>query len=181
VVDAIDDPVAPGTEGELVVRGVGMMDRYLDDPEANAASFRNGWFHTGDIVTQDDEGRLFFVGRNKDMIRRSGENVAAAEVEETLQRHAEVRLAACVPVPDALRGEEIWAVIVPADPNSPPDLTELHAFCASRLARFKVPRYWEIRDQVPLTPSHRVQKATLIAEARQGLRNALDVASGVPA
>jgi crotonobetaine/carnitine-CoA ligase len=181
VVDANDDPVRVGTEGELIVRGFGMMDRYLDDPSANAVSFRNGWFHTGDIVTQDAEGRLFFVGRKKDMIRRGGENIAAAEVEETLQRHAEVRLAACVPVPDALRGEEIWALIVPTDPSSPPDLMELHAFCAANLARFKVPRYWEIRDAVPLTPSHRVQKSTLIAEARDGLRNAFDVTSGIPA
>lgn len=181
VVDANDDAVPAGVPGELIVRGVGMMDRYLDDPGANAASFRNGWFHTGDLVTQDGEGRLFFVGRDKDMIRRSGENIAAAEVEETLQRHAEVRLAACVPVPDELRGEEIWALIVPTDPSSPPDLIKLRAFCAANLARFKVPRYWEIRDHVPLTPSHRVQKGTLIAEAKDGLRNALDSTSGVPA
>lgn len=175
VVDANDDPVRRGEQGELLVRGVGLMDRYLGDEDANARAFRNGWFHTGDIVVEDNEGRLYYTGRIKDMIRRSGENIAAAEVEEVLQRHPQVRIATCVPVPDDLRGEEIWAVIVPSDPDAQPEIAELHAFCEKELARFKVPRYWEIRPELPLTPSARVEKGALRKEAEGELVNAIDM------
>jgi crotonobetaine/carnitine-CoA ligase len=177
VVDAGDDVVRPGTRGELVVRGVGLMDRYLDDDDENARAFRNGWFHTGDIVVEDNKGRLYFVGRIKDMIRRSGENIAAAEVEEVLQRHPQVRIAACVAVPDDLRGEEIWAVVVPADIEAPPDIAALQEFCGTHLARFKVPRYWEIRATLPLTPSARVEKGSLRQEASGDLTRAIDMAA----
>jgi crotonobetaine/carnitine-CoA ligase len=160
IVDALDLPVPRGEVGELVLRGAGLMDRYEGDPEATAAAFRGGWFHTGDLARMDDAGRVYLVGRLKDMIRRAGENVSAREVEDVLLSHAAVRLAAVVAVPDDVRGEEVKA-FVSADGEVV--VAELAEFCEQRLARFKVPRYWEVCDDLPVTDSHRVAKARLVA------------------
>jgi carnitine-CoA ligase len=97
------------------------------------------------------------------MIRRSGENISAAEVEAVLSEHPAVTEAACVPVPDELRGEEVKAYIVPAGPRPQP--ADLHAWLRGRLAYFKVPRYWAYVDEMPKTPSERVAKAELTAGA----------------
>ncbi|GAA1723155.1 AMP-binding protein [Fodinicola feengrottensis] len=160
VVDDADNPVPRGVTGELVLRGAGMMHGYFRDQEATAKAFRGGWFHTGDLVSMDTAGRVYYAGRTKDMIRRSGENIAALEVETVLAQHAGVRVAAVVPEPDDLRGEEVYAVVQLHDgvTHSPEELTR---FCADRLAAFKVPRYWAYVDQMPLTPSERVAKKTL--------------------
>jgi acyl-CoA synthetase (AMP-forming)/AMP-acid ligase II len=125
---------------------------------------RDGWFHTGDLGRQDERGLYYFVGRKKDIIRRSGENLAAAEVEEVLRAHPKVLEAAVIGVPDDLRGEEVKAFILPVDGNSaatvPP--AERAAWCAARLAAYKVPRYIEYRTtDFPRTPSLRVQKTLL--------------------
>jgi carnitine-CoA ligase len=164
IVDAQDLPVPRGEVGELVLRGPGLMDRYEADPVATAAAFRGGWFHTGDLARMDDAGRVYLVGRLKDMIRRAGENVSAREVEDVLLTHADVRLAAVVAVPDDLRGEEVKAFVSAAGVDRPdPELVaELAEHCGQRLARFKVPRYWEVCDDLPVTASHRVAKARLV-------------------
>ena len=122
------------------------MDRYEADAEATAAAFRGGWFHTGDLGRMDDAGRVYLVGRLKDMIRRAGENVSAREVEDVLLTHRSVRLAAVVAVPDELRGEEVKAFVSPAgaDRSEQVLVAELAEHCGQRLARFKVPRYWEV-------------------------------------
>src|SRR5699024_2034680 len=160
IVDSQDRAVPRGQTGELVLRGVGIMHGYHNAPDATAAAFRNGWFHTGDHATMDHQGRIHYVGRGKDMIRRSGENIAADEVERALLLHPEVRLAAVVAVPDELRGEEVKAYIVAAaDTQSNPD--ELADFCATKLAYFKVPRFWAYIDTLPTTPSERVAKGQL--------------------
>ena len=163
VVDADDRPVPPGTAGELVLRGVGLMDGYYRNPAATADAFRNGWLHTGDVVRCDERGRFHYLSRMKDMIRRSGENIAAAEVEEVIMRHPGVRLAAVLAVEDDLRGEEAMAYVVPDGGASREEVspTVLSAFCAERLARFKVPRYWKYRDDLPRTPSERIRKEAL--------------------
>lgn len=141
-------------EGELWLRGAGMMTGYVGHP----SPFReDGWFPTGDLARLDEEGRVYLTGRLKDMIRRSGENVAAREVEDVLLAHPAVRLAAVVGVPDEIRGEEVKAYVVA--PEAAPE--ELEAWCRERLAGFKVPRFWELRDDLPLTASHRVAKAQL--------------------
>jgi crotonobetaine/carnitine-CoA ligase len=137
------------------------MDRYEADPDATAAAFRDGWFHTGDLARMDDAGRVYLVGRLKDMIRRAGENVSAREVEDVLLTHPAVRLAAVVAVPDELRGEELKAYVAAA--HRPELAAELAEHCGQRLARFKVPRYWEVCDDLPVTASHRVAKARLVA------------------
>ncbi|MBK6761851.1 MAG: AMP-binding protein [Micrococcales bacterium] len=164
IVDAQNLPVPRGEVGELVLRGPGLMDRYEADPDATAAAFRGGWFHTGDLGRMDEAGRVYLVGRLKDMIRRAGENVSAREVEEVLLTHDAVRLAAVVPVPDDLRGEEVKAFVSLAGADRPEQLLlgELAEHCGQRLARFKVPRYWEVCDDLPVTASHRVAKARLV-------------------
>ncbi|MCR6030844.1 AMP-binding protein [Nocardioides sp. zg-579] len=144
-------------DGELWLRGPGMMTGYLGHP----SPFRDGWFPTGDLARIDEAGRVTLQGRLKDMIRRSGENVAAHEVEEVLAAHPAVRLAAVVGVPDELRGEEVMAYVVA--PGLPADQAPavLGAWCAERLAAFKVPSRWALREELPLTASHRVAKAQL--------------------
>ncbi|MQA60447.1 MAG: AMP-binding protein [Actinophytocola sp.] len=156
-------PVPRGTTGELAIRGVGLMHGYHDDPAATERAFRGGWFHTGDLATMDAAGRVYYLGRTKDMIRRSGENISADEVEGALGGHPDVALAAVIAVPDVLRGEEIKAYVVPADTNRAPVPDELAEFCAAKLAYFKVPRYWAIVDTLPMTPSERVAKGELRA------------------
>jgi crotonobetaine/carnitine-CoA ligase len=178
IVDENDRPAPRGVAGQMVIRGPGMMDMYFADLAATQAAFRSGWFHTGDLVRQDVDGLIYYLGRTKDMIRRSGENIAAAEVEIVLMQYPKVRLAACVPVPDELRGEEVKAYLVlragETRETAPP--SELHDWCLERLAYFKVPRYWEYRDDLPLTPSERVAKAVLTAEREDLRRGAWDSA-----
>ncbi len=161
-------PVPRGETGQLLIRGIGLMHGYHDDPDATAKAFENGWFHTGDLARMDAAGRVHYVGRTKDMIRRSGENVSADEVERALLLHPAVRLAAVVAVPDELRGEEIKAYVV-CDGDRP-DPAELAAFCAGKLAYFKVPRFWAFAGALPMTPSERVAKGELrkVADPRAG-------------
>jgi crotonobetaine/carnitine-CoA ligase len=153
-------PVGVGEIGELQLRGPGMMDGYFGDPDATASVFDGGWFRTGDLAHLDAAGRVYLDGRIKDMIRRSGENIAAREVEEVLTTHPDIRLAAVVAVPDDLRGEEAKAIVV-VDPAAALSPEALAAYCSERIAAFKVPRFWEFRDSLPLTPSQRVAKSAL--------------------
>lgn len=171
VADETGAAVPLGSPGELLLRAPGLMRGYLNNPDATAEAFRNGWFHTGDLVTADERGFLYFVGRIKDIIRRSGENVAAAEVEEVLRQHPAVLDAAVVAVPDEIRGEEVKAFValVPEADEARVPPRELVAHCAASLAHFKVPRYIEyISGEFPRTPSMRVKKSELVARAREG-------------
>lgn len=174
----VDDgrPVEPGAVGELCVRGPGIMAGYYNKREANAESFRDGWFRTGDLFRQDAEGFFYIVGRRKDMIRRSAENIAAREVEAVLRTHLDIREAAVVPVPDELRGEEVKAYIQLAPGRSPDDLPPEAIFehCRQGLASFKVPRYIEYRDSFPYGPADRVEKHKLVAESDDLRRNSFD-------
>jgi crotonobetaine/carnitine-CoA ligase len=120
---------------------------------------------TGDLARMDEKGLLYYIGRTKDMIRRGGENISAMEVETAIQAHPGVSLAACIPVPDPLRGEEVKAFVVLNKRTAveKPSMQELFGFVSARIARFKVPRYWEEVDSLPMTPSERVEKRTLIS------------------
>ncbi|OKJ97634.1 ATP-dependent acyl-CoA ligase [Amycolatopsis sp. CB00013] len=162
IADADGKPLPRGETGELLIRGVGLMHGYHDDPEATRRAFDGGWFHTGDLATMDGEGRVYYVGRTKDMIRRSGENISADEVERALQLHPAVKLAAVIAVPDDIRGEEVKAYLV-LDENEGHrcEPAELAEFCSAKLAYFKVPRFWTIVTELPMTPSERVAKGEL--------------------
>ncbi|HEX2314634.1 MAG TPA: long-chain fatty acid--CoA ligase [Thermomonospora sp.] len=148
-----------GTTGEVVIRGHNVFTGYLGNPEATAAVLVDGWFRTGDIGVRDADGFIAILDRTKDMIIRSGFNVYPSEVEEVLLRHPGVAEVAVIGVPDPVRGEEICAVVVPADPA--PTADEVIAFGRERLGAHKYPRRVEFVDALPLGPSHKVLKREL--------------------
>lgn len=170
-VDENDNEVPDGEPGELVVRHVttaprkGFFSGYLKDEQATEDAWRNGWFHTGDQVMRDSSGMFYFVDRKKNIIRRSGENIAAAEIEQCLAVHPKVKQAAVLAVPDALREEEVMACIVVQDGTDAGAMLaqELFSFCLERLAYFKVPGWWLFKDALPLTTSQRVHKIQIFA------------------
>jgi len=166
VVDDDGKDVAVGDIGELVVRGPNILLGYYNKPAATAESFFDDWFRTGDLFRQDENRFLYIVGRKKDMIRRSSENIAAREVEAALMLMPEIDEAGVVPVPDEERGEEVKAYVVLADgykqEDAPPERIIAHA--REHLAVFKVPRYVEYRTDFPRTPSLKLKKGELIAE-----------------
>lgn len=171
VVDDDGNDVPQGEIGEMVVRGPNILLGYYNKPEATTDSFFGDWFRTGDLFRQDENGFLYIVGRKKDMIRRSSENIAAREVEAALMLMPEIDEAGVVPVPDDVRGEEVKAYVVLADgygqDDAPPEKIIEHA--REHLAVFKVPRYLEYRTEFPRTPSLKLKKGELIAE-REDLR-----------
>jgi crotonobetaine/carnitine-CoA ligase len=171
VVDADDCEVPAGTEGELVVRHSaeaprhGFFSGYLKNAAATEEAWRGGWFHTGDVVRRDASGMLIFVDRKKHIIRRSGENIAAAEVEAVLQAHEAVAQVAVLPVPDEVREQEVLACIVPMAGVAPgPALAEaLFDHCHARLAYFKAPGWVLFLDRLPTTGTQKVQKTQIFA------------------
>jgi crotonobetaine/carnitine-CoA ligase len=178
VVDDEGKDVPPGEAGELRLRGLGLMDGYLDDPDATARFFREGWANTGDLVTMDDRGRIYFRGRRKEFVRRGGENISEAEVEFALRSHEDVLDCALTSVPDAALGEEVKAYVVLLD-DRPRDPEALRAFLASKIASFKVPRYWEFREDLPRTPSERIAKHQLQEGGRSWRTSTYDARENV--
>jgi crotonobetaine/carnitine-CoA ligase len=169
VVDDHDGDVPRGTEGELVVRCAGPDPRrgffsgYLKNPEATEAAWRGGWFHTGDVVRQMPDDMLVFVDRKKNIIRRAGENIAAAEIEAVLLAHEAVAQVAVLAVPDEVREEEVMACIVPL-PGVTADAAladRLVDWCLERLAYFKAPGWILFLDRLPTTGTQKVQKAQI--------------------
>jgi crotonobetaine/carnitine-CoA ligase len=152
--------LGPGETGELLLRNPVVTPGYWGMPEETAAAITDGWLHTGDLVTVDGGGTYTFVARKKEVLRRRGENLSPAEVEEALAEHPSVLECAVVGVPSELSEEEVKAFIVAA-PGSAPDFAELRAHAAARLAAFKVPRYWQLIDELPRTPTARVAKHRL--------------------
>jgi acyl-CoA synthetase (AMP-forming)/AMP-acid ligase II len=172
LVDDADVDVADGTDGEMVIRHSAATPRkdffsgYLDDPAATEQSWRGGWFHTGDIVTRTPDGMLHFVDRRKNIIRRSGENIAAAEVEALLQTHPLVEHVAVLAVPDEIREEEVLACLVLRGvPASTAEVEAVDAavralfdFCNARLAYYKAPGWVWVTDHIPTTATQKIQK-----------------------
>jgi crotonobetaine/carnitine-CoA ligase len=161
----MDRDVANGEPGELVIRHSGDTPRrhffsgYLDDEDATRTAWRGGWFHTGDTVWCGDDGMLHFVDRKKNIIRRSGENIAAAEVEALLQAHARVKQVAVLAAPDAIREEEVLACIVLHEgAGSDAIAEELFRHCYERLAYFKAPGWLLFLETLPTTGTQKVQK-----------------------
>ena len=153
----------PGEIGELVVRPREpslLMKGYFGMPEASLEVFRDLWFHTGDLLRQDDDGYLYFVGRRKDVVRRRGENISAAEVELAIEMHTDVLECAVIGVPSELTEEEVMACVVPR-PGTAIDLKELVQHCTQNMAKFMVPRYFRLMDRLPKTPTDKVEKFRL--------------------
>ena len=159
--------LAVGATGELLIRGPGILQGYYKKPEATAQAFHGDWFRTGDLFRQDERGYFYIVGRVKDMIRRSGENIAAREVEQVILGLPTVAEAACIPVPDAHRGEEIKVLVVLQPGIASDECTPqmILAHCSANLAPFKIPRYIIYVDSLPKTGSAKIAKAELRAAA----------------
>jgi len=167
VVDDQGRELPDGTPGEMLIRHSATTPRkdffsgYLDDPAATEQAWRGGWFHTGDIVTRSADGLLRFVDRRKNIIRRSGENIAAAEVEAVLQAHPLVEQAAVLAVPDELREEEVLACVVlgtEARANPEAALQTLFEHCNAELAYYKAPGWMWLTNHIPTTSTQKVQK-----------------------
>ncbi len=161
VVDENGNDVPRGEIGELVVRGPNILLGYYKKPDANKNSFFGEWFRTGDLFRQDERGYFYIVGRIKDMIRRSGENISAREVEDVIAQAPGVAEVAAIGVPHETRGEEVKIFVVPSDPVAPPAPESLIAYARTQLAPFKVPRYVEFLDTFPRTPSAKIAKNVL--------------------
>jgi acyl-CoA synthetase (AMP-forming)/AMP-acid ligase II len=171
VVDDAGRDVAPGEPGELLVRGAGAAPRfgffreYLKDPDATAEAWSGGYFHTGDIVSVDEDGDFHFIDRKKNVIRRSGENISAVEVESVLLQHPRIVGVGVMAVPDAVRGDEVMACVVPRgtvkDSEREAYSREVLEFCLERLAYYKAPGYVGFCERLPLTPTEKIQRAQL--------------------
>jgi len=176
--DGVEKP--RGEPGELYIAGEGLFWGYYKKPEANRESFRGKWFRSGDVAVMDADGYVSIVGRLKEMIKRSGENIAAIEVQEVLAEHEAIVEAAVVGVPDPMRNEEVKAYVLLAPGKSARDVTpeEIQAHCRERLSKFKVPRYIAYVGEFPRTPSNKIAKNKLIAGVDDLRSGAFDLLEG---
>ena len=150
--------LARGEPGELCTRGYSVMPGYWNDAERTAEAIdAEGWMHTGDLATMDDDGYVNIVGRSKDMVIRGGENVYPREVEEFLYGHPAIADVQVIGVPDPRYGEELMAWIVPRG-DATLDAEALREFCHGRIAHYKIPRYVKLVDAFPMTVTGKVQK-----------------------
>jgi crotonobetaine/carnitine-CoA ligase len=168
LVDEHDLEVPAGAVGELILRSDvpwALNHGYYRNPEATARAWRNGWFHTGDAFRRDGDGNYCFVDRAKDAIRRRGENISSFEVELVVNAHPDVQECAAIPVPAAVSEDEVLVVVAPR-PGGRIDPAGLLEFLRPRMAHFMLPRYIRVIDELPKTPTAKVQKAEL---RREGL------------
>jgi fatty-acyl-CoA synthase len=163
VVDDDMNDVVPGSVGEIVYRGPTLMREYWQNPDATADAFHGGWFHSGDLVRQDDEGFVFVVDRKKDMIISGGENIYCAEVENVLFGHPRILEAAVIGRSDSKWGESPVAIVALNDEGPDLSLDELTVWLADHLARYKHPKELVIVDALPRNASGKVAKVTLRA------------------
>lgn len=176
LVDDAGQDVPVGEPGELLVRSsgpdprAGFFSGYLKDEATTEEAWEGGWFHTGDVVRADAQGLLYFVDRRKNVIRRSGENISALEVESVLNQHPAVKTAAVAATPDAVRGDEVLACIVTREPVASGEREAIarslvdHAL--QRLAYYKAPGYVAFVESLPLTVSQKIQRGQLKELAR---------------
>jgi carnitine-CoA ligase len=155
--------VAPGEVGELELRNPAIMRGYYEMPDETAEVLVDGWLRTGDLVRDNGDETYTFVGRKKEVIRRRGENLSPAEVEAALERHPDVAEAAVIGVPSELSEEDVKAFVT-VTPGRSVHVNDVHAFVQQHLATFKVPRYFEVVDELPHTPTGRLAKHQLTAE-----------------
>lgn len=163
IVDENDCEVPVGAVGELIVRTEApwaLNHGYAANPEATAAAWRNGWFHTGDGFRKDAEGNFYFVDRLKDAIRRRGENISSFEVESEILSHPAVREAAAVAVKSEIAEDEVMAVVALKD-GAEFDPADLIEFLRPRMAHFMIPRYVRVVDGLPRTPTAKIEKVRL--------------------
>jgi carnitine-CoA ligase len=173
IVDDAGNPAPPNTVGEITINNPALMPGYWRNEEQTRQTLRNGWLFTGDLGWLDEDGFLYFVDRKKDVIRRRGENISSQEVEDVIKRHPSVLDCAIIAVPSELGEDEVKAYIMPR-PGVALEPEEIIFWCAERLAYFKVPRYIEMRDELPRTPSLRVRKDMLRQERADLIEGCFD-------
>lgn len=164
-------PLPPGEVGELCIRGPQVMKGYWNNPEETAIVLRDGWLYTGDIAKMDEDGYFYIVDRKKDMILASGFNIYPRDIEEVLYEHPKVREAAVAGIPDPKRGETVKAYIV-LQPGEEATEEEFIAYCRTKLATYKVPRYVEFRDSLPRTAVGKLLRRQLVAEEKAKMETA---------
>jgi fatty-acyl-CoA synthase len=167
VVDELMNDVPRGEVGEIVYRGPTLMAGYWNNPQATAEAFHGGWFHSGDLVREDDEGYLYVVDRKKDMIISGGENIYSAEVENALAGHPEIADVVVIGARDERWGETPVAIVVPTHPAAPPSLDVLTEWTRDRLASYKKPTSLIVVDELPRNASGKVLKHELRAKYGQ--------------
>ncbi|MGZ3599782.1 MAG: AMP-binding protein, partial [Ktedonobacterales bacterium] len=160
IVDDHDHPVPNSTVGELVLSGPHVCSGYWRRPEATAEASHGGWWHTGDLARQDEEGYYYIVGRKKDMFISGGENVYPAEIEGVLSTHTDIAEAAVLGRPDPKWGEVGLAVVVPRQHATLTE-TDILAFCGTRLARYKIPKSVVFAESLPRNAMGKVIKSEL--------------------
>jgi len=180
---------APNENGELLVRHAGSDPRfgffagYLNDEAATQEAWQGGWLHTGDLLRRNEHGYLHFIDRKKNVIRRSGENISALEVEGVLGQHPAIRTVAVAAVPDAVRGDEVLACVVPhkrPEPDQAQALAQdIVSWSLTQLAYYKVPGYVAFVDELPLTATNKIQRGELkkLAPALPGTPLCMDTRS----
>ncbi|MHB1127499.1 MAG: o-succinylbenzoate--CoA ligase [Bacillota bacterium] len=166
IVDDDDKDVPNGEVGELVLKGPNICKGYWNNPEATGEAFRNGWFHTGDLVRQDEDGFLYIVDRKKDMIISGGENIYPVEIEQILYRHPKIHEVAVVGLRDEKWGERPVAVVA-VKPGESISESEVIDFCEDKLARFKIPKQVQFVDHLPRNATGKVLKTQLRAVFNQ--------------
>jgi acyl-CoA synthetase (AMP-forming)/AMP-acid ligase II len=164
VVDAAGSALPDGSQGEVVIRGPGVMSGYVNNPAATAAAFYGDWFRTGDLGIING-GYLYLQGRIKEMIIRGGENIAPAEIEEALLSHPAVRDAVCFGVADEKYGELVAAAVTLSEEVGAGTLAE---HCRGRLAPFKVPAVIHVLEEIPRTATGKVQRRRVAAFIAEG-------------
>jgi Acyl-CoA synthetases (AMP-forming)/AMP-acid ligases II len=168
IVNSDDSEVAPGEVGELTLAGPHLCSGYWRRPEATTEASRGGWWHTGDLVRRDDEGYYYIVGRKKDMYISGGENIYPAEVENVIATHPAVLEVAVIPQPDPRWGEVGLAVVVPRVPGAV-SAQDILDYCASKIARYKLPRSVHFVTALPRNIMGKVMKAALVKEFQHNL------------
>jgi fatty-acyl-CoA synthase len=168
IVDDEMNDVKPGEVGEIVYRGPTLMSGYWNAPEATADAYAGGWFHSGDLVREDEDGFLYVVDRKKDMIISGGENIYCAEVENVLAGHPAIAEVAIIGAPHERWGETPVAVVVAVEADAPPTLEDIVAFSRDRLASYKKPTVLVVIDALPRNASGKVLKHELRARYADG-------------
>ena len=151
-----------GQHGEIVIQGPNVIQGYENNPEANASSFTNGWFRTGDQGFLDADGYLTLVARIKELINRGGEKISPREIDEVLMAHPDVAEAVAFGVPHRMWGEEVAAAVVLRDQSTCTD-AELVSYCRDRLAEFKCPKKIHITQTIPRTATGKIQRRVVAA------------------
>jgi fatty-acyl-CoA synthase len=166
---ATGELVGFGERGELLARGPSTMRGYYNMPEKTAEAIdSDGWVHTGDLATMNEQGYLNIVGRVKDMIIRGGENIYPAEIEAFLMRHPKIAEVQVIGVPDSYMGEEVAALMrLKAGEEATED--EIREYCRANISRFKVPKYYKFVSEFPMTASGKVKKFELKKQVTQEL------------